>query len=192
MLRALSIAVLIGSFAIRPVTAQSKDDGAVFDTSLAKFAAGFERSRKVAPIFLVFNETTVVLPQDLGYTTKDLPKELVDALLLYNSVPQSIGNYSPPSPFRLSSEKMLGPVLEIAKPGLARRHYYKWDLFHARFPEAAGVLEFASPAYSPDGNSALVYFWTGCGDDCASGYVYILKKSNDTWKVVQTFSPWVA
>ena len=190
MLRASSIALLIAGFAASSVLAQSNDDAAVLDATLARFA--FERSQKVAPKYLVFNETTVVLPQDLGYVTKELPKQLVDALLTYNSVPQSIGRYSPPSPFRLSSARMLGPVLKVAKPGLVRPHYYNWDLLRAQFPEVVGVLEFASPAYSPDGATALVYFWTGCGSLCASGFVYVLEKSNGTWKVVRTFSPWIA
>lgn len=164
----------------------------MFDASVARFAAEFERSRNVAPRFLIFNETAVVLPQDLGFAAKDLPKQLVDTLLLYNSTPRSVEEYSPPAPFRLSSARMLGPILEVAKPGLARPHYYRWDLLRAQFPEVAGILEFAVPAYSPDGNSALVYFWTGCGDLCASGYLYLLEKANGGWKVVRTFSPWIS
>jgi hypothetical protein len=191
MIRASSIALLIVALAARSSWAQSKDDAAVFDASLVKFSAEFERSQKVAPKFLVFNETAVVLAQDLGFTTKDVPKELVEALLMYNSVPQPIGSYSPPSPFRLSSAKMFGPILEAAKSGLARPHYYKWDLFRAQFPEVVGILEFAAPAYSPDHSSALVYFWTGCGHLCASGYVYMLEQSGGSWKVVRTYSPWI-
>ena len=86
---------------------------------------------------------------------------------------------------------MLGPILETAKPGLARPHYYNWDLLHAHFPEAVGILEFAAPAYSPDHSSALVYFWTGCGNLCATGYMYVLEQSGDTWKVVHAYSPWI-
>ncbi len=192
MLRASSIVLLIAGFAASTVFAQSNDDAAVLDATLVRFASGFERSQKVAPKYLVLNETTVVLPQDLGYAAKDLPKQLVDALLTYNSVPQSIGRYSPPFPFRLSSATMLGPVLTVAKPGLVRPHYYNWDLLRAQFPEVVGVLEFASPAYSSDGATALVYSWTGCGPLCASGFVYVLEKSNGTWRVVRTFSPWIA
>jgi len=190
MLRASSIALVIAGFAASTVFAQSNDDPAVFDATLVRFA--FERSQKTAPKYLVFNETTVVLPENLGYAPTDLPKQLVDALLTYNSVPQSIEKYSPPFPFRLSSAKMLGLVLRVESPRLVRHHYYNWNLLRARFPEVVGILEFASPAYSPDGATALVYFWTGCGPDCASGFVYVLEKSNGTWKVVRTFSPWIA
>jgi len=192
MLRASSIALLIAGFAAGSVLAQSHDDAAVFDASLVRFASDFGRSQKVEPKYLLFNETTVVLPQDLGYATTNLPKELVDALLTDNSVPQSIGKYTPPSPFRLSSARMLGPVLRAAKPGLVRPHYYNWELLRAQFPEVAGIIEFASPVYSSDGTSALVYFWTGCGDLCGSGFVYVLEKASGTWKVVRTFSPWIA
>lgn len=192
MLRASSVALWIASFAAGSVLAQSNDDAAVFDASLVRFASNFGRSQKVAPKYLLFNETTVVLPQDLGYAAQNLPKELVDALLTYNSIPQPIGKYTPPPPFRLSSARMLGPALRIAKPGLVRPHYYNWNLLHAQFPEVAGIIEFASPAYSSDGTSALVYFWTGCGDLCASGFVYVFEKANGTWKVVRTFSPWIA
>jgi hypothetical protein len=192
MLRASSIALLIAGFAAGAVLAQSNDDAAVFDASLVRFASEFGRSHKVEPKYLLFNETTVVLPQDLGYATKDLPKELLDAILTNNSVPQSIGKYSPPSPFRLSSARMLGPALRVARPGLVRPHYYNWELLRAQFPDVSGILEFAAPVYSSDGTSALVYFWTGCGDLWASGFVYVLEKANGTWKVVRTFSPWIA
>ena len=173
-----------------PASAQSKEDAAVFNAGLANFAAQFARTQKVAPNFLVFNETTIVLPQDLGYAGKDLPKQLVDSLLMDNSVPQSIATYLLPAPFRLSSAKMLGPGLQVAKPGLARPRYYNWDSLRAQFPDAAGILELASPAYSADGTAALLYFWTGCGDLCASGYLYLLDKSSGEWKVVRTFWPW--
>jgi hypothetical protein len=183
---------VIAGVAAGPAFAQSKEDAAVFDATLATFGAEFERTHHTAPKFLLFNETTVMLDQDLGFAAKDLPKQLVDALLVYNSVAQSLRGYSPPSPFRLATPVLLGPVLVIAKPGLARRHYYDWELLHTRFPDALGVIELTAPAYSPDASAALVYFRTGCGYDCATGYVYRLQKSNGVWKVVQTLSPWEA
>jgi hypothetical protein len=192
MSRTSSIALLIIILSTGSASAQSKEDAAVFDATLAKFSPEFTRSHHAAPTFLVFNQTAVVFEQDLGFVSKDLPKQLVDALLLYNSVPQSIGDYSPPSPFQMSSARTLGPVLQAVKPGLVRAHYYNWDLLRAQFPDVAGILEFSFPAYSPDGATALVYFWTGCGGLCASGYVYILEKSDGTWRVVRTFSPWVS
>ena len=182
MNRASSIALLIAGFAAGSVLAQSNDDAAVFDASLIKFASGFDRSQNVAPKYLLFNETTVVLPEDLGYTTKNLPKELVDALLTYNSVPQSIGKYSPPSPFRLSSAKMLGPALRVAKPGLVRSHYYNWELLHAQFPEVAGIMEFASPAYSSDGTSALVYFGPAVETSAEAGSCTFSKRRTERGK----------
>jgi hypothetical protein len=129
MLRASSIALLIAGFAASTLFAQSNDDVAVFDATLVRFASDSVRLQKTAPKYLVFDETTVVLPQDLGYAAKDLPKQLVDELLTNNNMPQSIGKYSPPSPFRLSSAGMLGPVLRAAKSGLVRPHYYNWDFF---------------------------------------------------------------
>jgi hypothetical protein len=192
MIRTSSIALLIIILSVGSASAQSKDDAALFDATLAKFSAESTRSHHAAPTYLVFNQTAIVLEWHLGFVSKHLPKQLVDALLVYNSVPQSIESYSPPSPFRLSSARTLGPVLQTAEPGLARAHYYNWNLLHTQFPDAAGILEFASPAYSPDGSTALVYFWTGCGGQCANGYVYVLEKSDGTWRVVQTFSPWEA
>jgi hypothetical protein len=191
MIRASSIALFIITIAAAAASAQSKDDAAVFDASLVKFSAEFTRLHQAPPTFLVFDQTAIVLEQDLGFVSKDLPKQLVDTLL-YNSLPQSIGNYSPPSPFQLSSVRTLGAVLKAVKPGLVRAHYYNWDLLHAQFPDAAGILEFSAPAYSPDGSAALVYFWTGCGSLCGRGYVYILEKSDGTWRVARTFSPWVS
>jgi hypothetical protein len=192
IMRTSTIALFVVTALACSASAQSSDDAAVFDACLAKFGGDFEGAHKAAPRFLVFEETTVVLEQDFGFAAKDLPKQLVDALLLYNSVPQSLGRYSPPSPFRLASAKMLGPVLEVAKSGSPRPRYYRWELLRAQFPDTSGILEFASPAYSPDASSALVYFWTGCGELCGSGYVYLLERSSGTWKVTRTFSPWIS
>jgi hypothetical protein len=191
-MRASTIALLFVTVAACSASAQSKEDSAIFDATLARFSADYRRTHQGAPSFLVFNESAAVLAQDVGLPWNELPKGLVDALLLNNSVPQSIAAYSPPTPFQLSSPAMLGAVLQIAKPGLARSHYYNWDLLHTRFPGVPGILELAAPAYAPDGSSALVYFWTGCGDLCATGYVYMLEKSNGTWRVVRAFSPWVS
>jgi hypothetical protein len=191
-MRTTIIALFLITVAAGPAFAQSTEDAAVFDATLATFGAEFERTHHAAPKFLLFNETTVMLDRELGFVAKDLPKQLVDALLVYNSVPQSLRGYSPPSPFQLATPALLGSVLVIAKPGLARAHYYDWNLLRTRFPDVAGVIELTAPAYSPDASAALVYFWSGCGYECATGYVYKLEKSNGVWKVVQTFSPWVA
>jgi hypothetical protein len=59
------------------------------------------------------------------------------------------------------------------------------ETVHTRTPST-------SPAYSPDGNSALVYFWTGRGELAASGYMYLLERASGTWKVVRTFMPWIS
>jgi hypothetical protein len=192
MLRTASITCLIIGLAAGSASAQSPDDSAVFDAGLASFGSQFEQRQHVPPRFLIFNETTVVLEQDLGFAGKDLPKQLVNDLLTNNSAPQSIARCSPPAPYRLSSPKLLGAAFESAKPGQARPHYYNWGSLRAQFPDFVGVLEFASPAYSADGTVALLYFWTGCGDLCGSGYLYLLEKSGGHWKVVKTFSPWVS
>jgi hypothetical protein len=157
-MRATIIAVFLIRLAADPAFAQTKEDAAVLDATLAKFAADFERTHHTPPKFLLFNETTVMLDQDVGYVGRNLPKQLVDALLLYNSVPQSLRGYSPPSPFQLATPVLLGSVLVNEKPGSIRPYYY---------------------------------FWTGCGYECATGYVYKLEKSNGVWRVVQSFSPWV-
>jgi hypothetical protein len=192
MRQALTIALFIVTVIAGSAAAQSSEDAAVFDACLKRFGGEYDRMYKAAPRFLVFEETTVVRAEDLGFAAKDVPKQLVDALIVYNSVPQSLGRYSPPSPFQIASAKMLGPVLEVAKPGSPRLHYYRWDLLSAQFQDASGILELASPAYSPDASSALVYFWTGWGRIAGSGYLYLLERSSGSWKVVRTFVPWIS
>jgi hypothetical protein len=192
MIRATSLAfVMVAALTARSASAQSRDDAAVFNATLARFAADFQRTQKLEPKFLVLNQTTVMLPEDLGYTPKYASRQLLDELLTNNAVPQSLASYSPLPPFHLSSARSLGSALEVAKPGLARPHYYRWDLLHAQFPESVGILELAFPVYAPDHSSALVYFWTGCGTMCASGYIYALEQSHGIWTVVHTYTPWI-
>lgn len=169
--------------------AQSRNDAAVFDLALSHFAKEFESRHKVAARFLVFNETAIVLEQDLGFAGRQLPADLVKALLVSNAAPRSITRYSPPLPYRRSTAEILGSAVEPARPGLVRPHYYNWEVLHRQFPDAAGILELASPVYSADGSSALVYFWTGCGNSCASGYLYLLNYSGGCWQVAKTSMP---
>ena len=173
------------------ISAQTRDEIAVFDAGLKWFAADFEQRQKVVPAFLILNETVVMLPQDLGYARGDLPKPLGDSILAKNAVSESIAGYAPPQPFRLMSREAFGSVLVPPKVAGGRDHYYDWSALHSRFPDALGALELSLPAFSDDGNTALLFFWTGVSPSGGSGHLLLLTKSGGRWKVIRDFTPWV-
>jgi len=187
--RGLLVALLLVANRTAP---QGRGDAAVFDVALSHFATEFEGRHKRPANFLVFNETTVVLQEDLGSSGRQLPEDLLKALVTSNEVPRSLAPYSPPPPYRVSSPETLGPALQAARPGLVRPHFYDWEALHRQFPGVAGILEVAIPVFSTDGATALVYFWTGGDYLGATGYLYLLDHSSGSWKVTKTFTPWVS
>jgi hypothetical protein len=192
MRRTLALGTLVALLltASRAV-AQRRDDAAIFDVALSHFATEFESRQKRPANFLVFNETTVVLQEDLGFSATHLPEDLLKALVTSNATPRSLASYSPPPPYRVSTPELLGPALEAPPSGAVRLHYYNWEALHRQFPGVPGTLELALPVYSTDGATALVYFWTGIGSG-GSGYLYLLEYSDGSWKVTKTFMPWVS
>jgi hypothetical protein len=190
MLWRVPTAVLMVAIFAGAALVQSKDDVAVYDAALAHLALEeAQRNHSSLRKYLIFDETTVVLARDIGVAGRNVPQQLIEELLEKNTIPQSIANYSVPNPHQLSSAKMLGPIL---KPVPARGHGYDFDALHARFRDVDGVLELSVPAYSRDGNTALLYFWTGCGMLCATGYLCLLEKSSGQWHVVTVTTPWMA
>ncbi len=172
--------------------AQRGDDALVFNAVLSHFATEFQSRRNRPANFLVFNQATVVLQDDLGFSGRQLPGDLLKALVASNGVPRPLAPYAPPPPYRVASPELLGPAVEAGHPGRVRPHYYNWEALHRQFPGVPGILELAVPVYSTDGATALVYLWTGCGNQGAIGYLYLLDHSGGSWKVAKTVTPWVS
>ncbi len=181
-MRAAVVGVTL-AFLLGPGSAigQSTSDAAVFDAALEYLAVTAEGSVK----YLVFNETANARDELRGHMGQAFPEELMKELRAANTSQALIPWYAPPKPYRSVSRKDLG---EAVGSGWCCR----WDAFHARFPDAAGVLQLAWPAYSADRGQALVYLSTGCGLECAAGYLCLLVYSHGSWVVLKWQMVWIA
>ncbi len=160
---------------------QSTSDAAVFDAALKYLAGTEEGSVK----YLVFNDTANVRGGARGQMGQEFPEELMKGLRVANTAQGLIPWYAPPKPYRSVSRKDLG---EAVGSGWCCR----WDAFHSRFPDAAGVLQLAWPAYSADRGQALVYLETGCGGECAAGSLCLLVYSDGSWVVLEWRMAWIS
>ena len=54
-----------------------------------------------------------------------------------------------------------------------------------------GTVRFSAPAYSGEGH-ALVYGSYVCGGLCGYGWLFLLERSGDSWRVVSTELVWIS
>jgi hypothetical protein len=67
-----------------------------------------------------------------------------------------------------------------------------WDSFESAFPGAAGLIEVSLPAFTSDGNRAVVYLDTKCGVLCGAGFYIELKRTDEGWQVTQLETAWIS
>ncbi|HEX6575930.1 MAG TPA: hypothetical protein VF042_13255, partial [Gemmatimonadaceae bacterium] len=64
-----------------------------------------------------------------------------------------------------------------------------WNQFRQKYPGARGILRLSRPGFDQKGKNALVYYRFSCGTLCGKvGYV-LLRKSGDTWNIIQQVTP---
>jgi len=66
-----------------------------------------------------------------------------------------------------------------------------WRRFYETYPDSAGLLSLSMIGYSNNGEQALVYIAHAQADDGGSGYLFLLKKINNHWKVQNEEIVWV-
>jgi hypothetical protein len=59
-----------------------------------------------------------------------------------------------------------------------------WLDFKASYPDAKALIRLSHTAIDDDGQTALVYMDSWCGGLCGSGYLFVLAKLNNVWRVV--------
>ncbi|HKD17251.1 MAG TPA: hypothetical protein VKG23_05220 [Thermoanaerobaculia bacterium] len=68
-----------------------------------------------------------------------------------------------------------------------------WQGFYRTFPESRGFLQFTAPAFSSDGQSALIYVSHFCGGLCGTGWLVYLTRSDDGhWRIASKQMLWIS
>jgi len=67
-----------------------------------------------------------------------------------------------------------------------------WKKFYSVYRNASAVLYVSLPAYSADGNRAVVAMGQGCGTLCGSGEIVELEKKDGVWRLTRTQGTWIS
>jgi hypothetical protein len=58
-----------------------------------------------------------------------------------------------------------------------------WTEFSAKYPGASGLVVLSRVGFDADEDTALVFVYYRCGDLCGAGGLYVLVKTDGSWKV---------
>jgi hypothetical protein len=58
-----------------------------------------------------------------------------------------------------------------------------WTRFEARYPQASGIIVFSRVGFDEEEDTALAFMYYRCGDLCGAGGLYVLVKTDGSWKV---------
>jgi len=67
-----------------------------------------------------------------------------------------------------------------------------WESFRSKFPNAPGITLLSLPGVSSDRTKAMIYIGTSCGTTCGTGYLILLGKDGDHWKVLDKVMIWIS
>ncbi len=67
-----------------------------------------------------------------------------------------------------------------------------WQVFYKQYPNAGGYWTFSRPGYSSEGDEALLYVGHHCGWLCGTGHLYLLRKQDGEWRVVNRLMLWIS
>ena len=67
-----------------------------------------------------------------------------------------------------------------------------WTNFRKKFPNSSGYLSFSNVGFNKERNQAFVYVFWNCGDTCALGEYFLLKKVRGKWEIVKEDVLWVS
>ena len=68
----------------------------------------------------------------------------------------------------------------------------KWQAFHLKHPDSAGVITLSDVGFSPGGDQALIYAASSSGSLAGSGGWILLEKRDGHWTIVQRKRTWVS
>lgn len=87
-------------------------------------------------------------------------------------------------PYSLLSEDVVIKTFKKGQDG--------WGKFYKLYPKAAGYWSFSRPGYNATGDEALVYVGHHCGWLCGTGHLYLLRKQDGNWAVMNRQMLWIS
>ena len=89
-------------------------------------------------------------------------------------------------PYTIVSDSGLAGYFDMAPTSGWQRDVREphWNSFRRKLPHGAGIVQLSRPAYSRTGNRAAVYAVDGCGNECGSGDIFLLRRQNGRWQIV--------
>ena len=67
-----------------------------------------------------------------------------------------------------------------------------WASFHEKYPHASGVLSFSRVGLNQDRTEAVVYVDRMEGNLCGRGYLVLLSRGSEGWKIQQQCFLWIS
>lgn len=94
--------------------------------------------------------------------------------------------YTDTAKFTLLTTTKLNSIFSTKDRGI------NWENFYKQYPHAPGYNLISKIKYNSTNDLALVYIENYCGRLCGSGYLILLQRQKDNWKVVNTDLMWVS
>jgi hypothetical protein len=98
----------------------------------------------------------------------------------------------------LEPRLLLAPRFELVPDDLRARLFageepaQGWARFHARFPQAPGLLSVSRVAIDEERRNAVVYVEFACGPECGTGRLVHLARGEGGWQVIGGELIWIA
>ena len=182
---ALVLVVLLQAGA--PTQSPATEDVAVWSAVVRHYSES-KSLHGAAPHIILAAETVPASRITLGAVEREgrIASELLKRLIHENSSPRVVGSLSIPT-----NVTILRGATELIRRKTPNGFEIDWSVFHKRYPNNR-LMQLSVPAYVDKRDKALVYFWLGSGAEAADGWVYVLEKTAEGWRVVLEDSPWIS
>ena len=105
-------------------------------------------------------------------------------------------SYEPHSLKGIASLRLRMPVLLLGHSSLdplPRPNPDKyWTAFYEKFPGTNGLISLSAVGYSADGNRGVLMVDVGCGGLCGNGYIVVVTREGDGWRIAHIENTWVS
>jgi hypothetical protein len=157
----------------------TEEDAAVIRAALA------EECTQAGPGYHVLSTEALAIESD-DRVPADWPEaKQLNARLIERSKP--LGSWSG---FRICSKMLVRKEADIRRVmGSPYDLDARWKNFYNAWPGARGYMNVSLPAYSADGQRAVVLVDDGCGSLCGSTDVVELEKKDGAWRKVREENP---
>lgn len=67
-----------------------------------------------------------------------------------------------------------------------------WKEFYERYPGTAGTLQASLPVLTEDRSQALIYVDQSCEGNCGTGFVHLLRRTENGWTQIGRWMLWIS